>query len=250
MLFRSRIVRLTAIALSMLAAAACDRAPPRALVESKCLTLDRQHPASMSITAPADGIVVIGIEPRGIAILARSASSAASAATSPVDRLGLVTLVEPVRTGEVVQLRVESRDWPEIRGEVCVQADLLADRARTRAARAFAKAGQATFRREWSQAFDAYAEAAQGYAGLDLAPREAAAYHAMGELAHARLRREADAPVFAARARSALGEATPIEIGALLSLEARAALESRDVAEPSAAREVTRLISEIGRAHV
>jgi CHAT domain-containing protein len=241
-----RIVQLTACALLSLAAA-CERTPPRALGEQQCLTVDRRHPVSLSFTAPADGTVSIAIEPRGIAIVARAASAVASApAASPVDRLGPVRLVETVRAGETVQLRVESRDWPEIRGEVCVQADLLArsDRARTRAERAFAQAGEATLRRQWSRAFDAYAEAAEAYARLGLAPPAGAAYHAMGELAHARLGREADAPVFAARAREALGEATPIEVGALLSLEARAALESRDVAEPSAAREVARLISE------
>lgn len=241
-----RTVRLTGCALAMLAAAACDRSPPRVLVEGKCLTLDRRHPAVMSIAAPEDGTVSIGIEPHGIAILARAGSSPASAATSPVDRLGLVTLVEAVRAGEVVQLRVDSRDWPDIRGEVCIRADLLAGsaRTRTRADRAFAQAGAATLRREWSQAFDAYAEAARLYARIELAAREGAAYHAMGELAHARLSRETDAPAFAARARRALRGTTPIETGALLSLEARAALESRDVSEASAAREIARLVAE------
>jgi CHAT domain-containing protein/tetratricopeptide (TPR) repeat protein len=241
-----RIVRLAVCVLLSLAAA-CERTPPRALGEERCLTVDRQHPASLTFTAPADGTVSIGIEPRGIAIVARAASSAPSLpATSPVERLGMVRLVETVRAGEVVRLHVESRDWPGIRGEVCVQADLLAraDRTRTRAERAFAKGGEATLRRAWVQAFDGYAEAAQAYASLDLEPLAGAAYHAMGELAHARLGREAEAPVFAARARKALGEATPMEVGALLSLEARAALESRDVSRPSAAREVTRLISE------
>lgn len=146
-----RIVRLTACALVMLAAAACDRAPPRALVESRCLPLDRRQPVSMSIAAPADGTVRIGIEPRGIAIVVRAASSAASEpAASPLDRLGLVTLVEPARAGEAVQLRVESRDWPDIRGEICVDAQLIArsDTKRVRAERAFASAGAATFRSE------------------------------------------------------------------------------------------------------
>jgi CHAT domain-containing protein len=242
-----RIVPLTACALLALAAAACDRAP-RVVAERECVALDRGHPLSLSVSAPDSGTLRIGVEPRGIAIKASVLSSKRPVtAASPVDRLGLVTLVERVRTGDSVRLRVESRDWSGIRGEVCVSAHLLSrwDTARTRAERAFADAGAATQRREWQTAFDGYADAAEAYAKRGLAPLTAAAYHAMGELAYSRLSRESDALTFAARAAETVGAAgSRVERGALLALEARALLETRDLADPLAVREVRTFIAE------
>lgn len=229
-----RIARITSLSVLALATVGCDVPPPRSVVARHCVAIDGSQPLSLPIVAPANGSMRIGVEPHGIAVVASipATSGIVVHATSPVERLGLITLVAPVRVGDTLALRIESRDWREIRAKVCVDAELLhrSDVARTRAERAFAAAGEATHRRDWQTAFDGYEAAARLFDRLDLARLAGAARHAMGELAYQRLRRESEAIPLAKAALDAYGEtASDVTRGTLVALEARAAGEARDV---------------------
>ena len=142
-----RIARITSLSVLALATVGCDGPPPRSILAAQCMTVGGK-PVTVPIRTPAAGTLRIAIEPHGIAVVASitTASGLPARATSPVDRLGLITLLAPVRPGETLELRIESRDWREIRADACVTADLLPRAAaeRTRAERAFASGGLAT----------------------------------------------------------------------------------------------------------
>ncbi|MGH8287058.1 MAG: hypothetical protein ACRETT_15015, partial [Steroidobacteraceae bacterium] len=205
----------------------------------------------MPIRTPAAGTLRVAIEPHGIAVVASiaAASGLPARATSPVDRLGLITLLAPVRPDETVELRIESRDWHEIRADACVTADLLPRAAaeRTRAERAFASGGLATRAGDWQRAFDHYETAARAFARLGLSELSGAAYHAMAELAIARLDRESDASAYARAALGTYGSSASSAVrGTLEAIEARAAVYMRNVAEATELR-ATRMLIDAAR---
>ncbi|MGH8308653.1 MAG: hypothetical protein ACRETX_02530, partial [Steroidobacteraceae bacterium] len=246
-----RIARITILGLLAIAAGGCHTPPPRSIL-TQCVTVDGTQPATVPIPAPAAGTMRIAVEPRGIAVVAsiQTASGVPAPATSPVDRLGLIALVVPVRAGDTIALRIESRDSREIRADVCVGAELLhrSDVARTRAERAFAAAGHATHGRDWRRAFDDYEEAARSFEQIGLDRLAGAARHAMGELAYMRLHRERDALKLVTEAREAHGaDANAAIRGTLAALGARATVEVADVTVPAERKAAQGLIDDARR---
>ena len=74
-----------------------------------CLPVSGSAPASLTATAPADGL--LRASRRGRTDL-DSGPLDDERARSPIDRYGSITFVRRVRAGEAVTLKAESRDSP------------------------------------------------------------------------------------------------------------------------------------------
>ena len=215
---------------SFLASVACllsgcgaHEAPLR-VAGPQCLPLTGATPAHLNGIAPADGLMLMVAEPRGISI---TASLDGKRARSPVDRYGVVTFVRRSRSGDEVTLSVETRDSPEVFGEVCLSMALLpaSDAASIRAEEYFAAAGQSVEADQSQRAFDEYLDAARELDSFN-ALRAAQARHAMAELAY-KLTREDDAYWLARAALTGMGTSAPPRVrSALLALQARPLPES------------------------
>jgi CHAT domain-containing protein len=201
-----------------------------------CLPVSGATPASLSASAPADGLLRVTVRPDGVSILATLGTERAR---SPIDRYGSITFVRHVRAGEAVTLKTESRDSPEIVGEACLSMDLLppGDSASIRAEEAFAAGARSVAAGDASRALEQYLDAAREFEGFDRV-RAAEARHAMAEIAYVPLIREDDAFWLARAALADYGSKPPPGLmSGLLALEARALMElERFTAEDRRAR--------------
>ena len=184
--------------------------------------------STLSIESPGDGILNIRIEERGVSVVATLDGDPRSAAESPVERLGRIQLVASSRRGQSHTLTVKAEDSPDIVGEYCARADLIADsdKGHIAAAEAFASAGQATHRNDWADAFDHYLIAARQFAHLKSRRSTAMARHALAEIAYLRLDRKRDSYALAAEALADYGDkADSLRVAELASLQAKALLD-------------------------
>ena len=198
---------------------------PRTALAERCQPTSVAQPASVSFEAPRAAILRVRIEPRGISL---QASIGAERARSQVDRFGVITFVKATRAGETITVKAESRDSPDIVGTACVSIDELpaSDKARIRAERAFAAAGEHLQAGDPKRSFDDYLDAAREFDSFDPL-RAAEARHAMAEIAYGKIGREDDAYWLARMALSDFGSHISAGLrSALYSLQARTLLES------------------------
>jgi CHAT domain-containing protein len=207
---------------------ACSRHPQPDVVVlvKRCEAISGSQPFETELTAPRTGLLTFAVEQRGISstVTFRDGDTTTSA-DSPVERYGLITLARHAGADGRIVARVESRDSPDIVGEVCLSAKLIDDHARSaRAERAYAAAGVATRAREWDAAFSHYAAAARDFD--EKAPRRAAfARHAMGELAYRVFNANREAQLLVGYAVRDFGTSEDAGLrSSLLSLEAKALL--------------------------
>jgi CHAT domain-containing protein/tetratricopeptide (TPR) repeat protein len=202
-----------------------------------CFPIDASHDVSLNVTSPAAGMLRVEIEERGIstvsflrdgapgAVANGTPDGAGNASASPVDRLGTIVLTKTVAHSERTGITVHVEDSKDIRGDVCISADLIAptDAIRRQAETDFAAAGRATQGTDWVAAFDHYLSAARIFDYLGLHRSAAMARHAMAELAYLRFDRERDAYALASEALAGYGvSGEPVLLGALAELEAKA----------------------------
>ncbi|MBX5463429.1 MAG: CHAT domain-containing protein [Steroidobacteraceae bacterium] len=203
--------------------------PPRVVLAETCRAIDASRPVSLEIRAPEAGLLRVAVEQRGISVLATLTSEARAAAVTPIDRFGVISFAPHVSQDGRVTVHVQSRDAPDIAGAVCISAEALSGTSARRqlAERAFAAAGAAMNADSPTEAFERYRDAARAFDGIDR-KRTAEARHAMAEIAYSHLRRDQAAFVLAGWALADLGHAAfPGERGALVTLQARALLESQ-----------------------
>jgi tetratricopeptide (TPR) repeat protein len=218
---------------------AASAAPMRlqSVLPRGCFPIDASRDVSLSVTSPADGMLRVGIEERGIstvsflsdgaprAVANGMPDGAGNASASPIDRLGTIVLTKTVAHSEHTGITVHVEDSKDIRGDVCISADLIAptDTVRRQAETDFAAAGRATQGTDWVAAFDHYLSAARIFDYLGLHRSAAMARHAMAELAYLRFDRERDAYALASEALAGYGvSGEPVLLGALAELEAKA----------------------------
>ena len=227
---RPRAWHLLCLALLACVLSACGfHEAPRAVLAERCEPLRVSQPLVVTIEAPGQGPLRFMVEPRGVSVIA---SIDRVRARSQVDRFGVVTFVRQAHAGERIAIGVESRDSPQIVGEVCVSVAQLSgtDKARLRAERAFAAAGERLQAGDPKGSFDEYLAAARDFDDFDRV-RAAQARHAMAELAYGKISREADAYWLARIALADFGVAASAGVNAglrssLYSLQARTLLES------------------------
>ena len=224
--------------------------PVRTVIERRCLPADGSQEIRLTLTSPTKGLLHVGVEQRGISVAARLGDGLAEQeegwASAAVRRVGRISLARTVEPQANVPLQIVPRDSREVRGEVCVTAELVPDghRARVKAELAEAAAGRAVHEREWQRAFLSYGAAARRFDALGLRARAGAARHAMAELAYWRLQRAADGYALAVRASVDLpADVDALAHGALLHLRAMALLEIPGRGSPGTRHgEVARLL--------
>lgn len=209
----------------------------QSVLDRRCLPIDGSHEVSLSVTSPADGMLRVEIEERGISTVSflsdgapgvaagGTASATENASASPIDRLGTVVLTRNLRRSQHADVEVRVEDSRDIRGAVCISAELipLSSSVRVRAELDFAAAGRATRTNDWVTAFSRYLSAARGFDYLGLRRSAAMARHAMAELAYLRFDRKRDAYALASEALAGYdGSTDPVLLGALAELEAKA----------------------------
>ena len=197
----------------------------QSVLPRNCLPIDASHDVTLPLTSPADGTLLVEIEERGISTVSVLNDVAASASASPIERLGTVVLIANARRSARAVVKVHTEDSQDVRGDVCVSADLISpsDTIRQRAESEFAAAGRATHATDWDTAFERYLSAARGFDALGLPRSAAMARHAMAELAYRRFDRKRDAYALAGEALAGYDvSAEPVMLGALAELEAKA----------------------------
>ena len=121
--------RWLSVALCAALSCACEpalaaKARIQPVVARGCLVIDSSHAVAVNLTTPADGLLRVEVEERGISTVSflhdGAHATAASAAASPIDRLGTVVLVANVRRGTRAEVEVHVEDSRDIRGEVCI----------------------------------------------------------------------------------------------------------------------------------
>ena len=200
----------------------------QSVLPRNCQGIDATHEIGLHIVAPAAGMLRVEVEERGISTVSSLNDAAASASASPIARLGTVVLTANVRRSEPTKVEIHIDDSRDIRGEICVSADLVApsDSIRRQAELAFAAAGRATRSNDWVSAFSQYLSAARGFDHLGLRRSAAKARHAMAEVTYRRFDRKRDAYALASDASAGYGEwADPALRGELVALEAKALLD-------------------------
>lgn len=211
-----------------------------------CQPIDGSHDVEFDLVSPSDGTLTVGIDERGISTVSILNDVPGSTSSSPIDRSGSVTLAARVRGGEHSHVRIHVEDSPDIRGEVCVAADLIgtSDRRRARAAFAFANAGRATQERDYRNAFDDYLFAARAFDALGEPTAAAIARQAMAEIAYRRFDRKRDAYALASEALDEYGtSADPLTVGALAGLQAKSLMDMPGVEITVAAPEIRRWLA-------
>jgi CHAT domain-containing protein len=205
-----------------------------------CRAIDSSHATEVQLISPAEGMLRVEVQEHGIATFSflndGTPRAAASASASPVARLGTIVLTANVHRSQRMEVEVHAQDSHDIRGEVCISADLIAraDTALQKAELAFAAAGRATRATDWSTAFDRYQSAARTFDHLGLRRASAMARSAMAQLAYWRLDRHRDAYALASMALADYGKSVdPLLLGALAGLEAETLLDIPGV-EPTA----------------
>src|SRR5262249_54833536 len=104
------------------------------------------HESNPERASPPAGIPRLPSAGRAISVIATLDGDPESAAESPVERLGTIQLVAHTQRGQHHSITVRAQDSPDISGEYCLHADLLAaaEHNTVAAAKAFASAGRAT----------------------------------------------------------------------------------------------------------
>ena len=219
---------------------------PKPVLARQCLPIDSSHPVVLQLASPADGLLRVELQERGISTVSFLNDVTASAAASPIDRLGTVVLAAKVHRGERGKVDVRVDDSHDIHGAVCVSAELIPpeDIVRTQAELDFAAGGHATRTTEWATAFSRYLNAARGFDSVGLRFPAAEARHAMAELAYLRLDRKRDTYALAAQAWTDYGKsADPAVLGELAALQAKALLDMPGVEVSAIAPTVRRLLT-------
>jgi CHAT domain-containing protein len=206
--------------------------PPETVLTRQCVPVSGSSPFETQLVSARKGLLVVDVEQRGISTTVTMGETA----QSPIERYGLITLARNTGADEPVQVRVTSRDSPEISGEICVSAKVVHSRESTRAELAYSRAGIATHAREWDVAFSRYTSAAADFDRSD--PRRAAsARHAMGELAYRMFNLNRDARLLADQAQRGLRARDDAGLrSSLLSLKAKALLGTEGM-DPDVRRE-------------
>src|SRR5882724_11506606 len=174
----------------------------RPVLAQRCMQVSGHHESSVSILSPDEGTLRLRVEERGISVVVTLDEDPSSAAESPVERLGTIDLVTYTQRGQSHSITVQAQDSPDIVGEFCVQANLIAvsDHKRVLAETAFATAGRATHSHDWDAAFDEYLRAARHFDDLGARRSSGAARQAMAEIAYLRLGRTRDSYALASQA--------------------------------------------------
>jgi CHAT domain-containing protein len=224
-------------------------APPvrlQSVLPRQCLAIDGSHEIALALTSPTVGMLRVELEERGISTVSFLNDVRTNLAAAPIDRLGTVVLTADVNRSQRVTVGVRADDSREVRGEVCVSADLLPPSARVLqgAERAFAAAGRATRANDWDTAFAGYLSAARAFDELGLPQSAAMARHAMAEIAYRRLDRKRDAYALAGEAWNGYGSSEePVVLGVLAGLEAKALYDMPGVDPAAAAPTVRRWLA-------
>ena len=214
----------------------------RPILPRECQDINSAHPVLLELTTPADGLLRVLVEERGISTVSLlhdgtvrtarpTAAEPADASASPIERLGTVVLTRNVRRSEQDTVEVQAKDSHDITGQVCVSADLIApsDILRISAERDLDAAGRAIEATDWATAFSRYLSAARRFDALSLPQSAAMARHAMGELAYLQFDRKRDAYALASEAFADYGNSgAPVVRGALAELEAKAIFDMPD----------------------
>jgi len=222
---------------------------PQLVVAHHCLAIDSSHAVVLQLTSPDDGLLRVEVEEHGISTVSLLNDDLGSSSASPIDRLGTVVLSAKVRRSEHTKVAVRVDDSLDIRGEICVSAELLSPRdiLRTQAELDFSGGGRATQKTEWAAAFSRYLRAARTFDYLGLRFSAAKARHAMAELAYLRFDRKRDSYALAGEALAAYARsANPALLGELATLRAKALLDMPEEKIGAIAREVRRCLT-IGR---
>jgi hypothetical protein len=204
--------------LVLLTACRSDSKPLLPVLAERCVPVDGHHDSVTTVTSPEDGVLRLRIDERGVSLIATLDGDPKSAAESPVERLGAIELVFDTRSGQQHTVTVRAEDSPDIHGEYCVRADLIAadDSARQTAERGFAAAGRATHSHDWTAAFDEYLGAARKFDHLRDRRSSGGTRSAMAEIAYLRLDRKRDSYALAAEALANYdGAAEPYVLGGL-----------------------------------
>ena len=193
----------------------------------RCLHIAGQGEATLTLTTPQPGGLLVMLEEQGLSVSAHMDGSAE--ASSPVARIGAIALLSGTAASQTHTLHVRTEDDRDLAGEVCAVAEMLpaSNVARLRAARAFADAGQAVHSEDWATGLEHYLAAARRYDELGLQRRAAQARQAMAELAYRRFDRKRDSYALASMAIEDYGDGgDPIYRGALVALQAKALLDT------------------------
>jgi CHAT domain-containing protein len=188
--------------------------------------------STVSVLSPEDGFLRLRIEERGVSVIATLDGDTSSATESPVDRLGTILFVAHADRGQRHSITVQASDSPDVTGEICVRADLIADSdsKRVSAETAFATAGRATHRQDWNAAFEEYLNAARQFDRLGERRTSGAARQAMAEIAYLRLERQRDSYALASQALVDYGEgAQSFIVGALTGLQSKALFDMPEI---------------------
>ncbi len=186
------------------------------------------HASKVIVVSPGEGFLRLRVEERGVSIAASADADPGSTAESPVERLGTIQLVEYTRRGQPHSITVRAEDSPDITGEYCIRADLIAasDTEHLSAEQSYAAAGRATHSHDWNAAFDAYLGAARKFDALRMPQSSAASRQAMAEIAYLRFDNKRDSYALASQALADYGDdAEPFVMGALIALQSKALLD-------------------------
>jgi CHAT domain-containing protein len=218
-----------AVLFPMLLLAACGSTEAtRPVLIERCMQVSGTRDSTVSVVSPEAGTLSLRIEERGISVIATLDADKSSAAESPVERLGSIRLATPTKRGQLHSITVSAKDSPDISGEYCIRADLIADadRGRLSAENAFASAGRATRVADWDTAFAEYLHASREFDRLHARHSSAAARQAMAEIAYLRFDNKRDSYALASQALADYGgEAEPFVRGALIALQSKALLD-------------------------
>lgn len=213
--------------------AGCAReAVVQPVLQQQCVRLGGiRQTVTVPVSVRGSGLLHIAVRERGISAAGEIAGS--RQATSPIDRLGTITLVRDVRAPATVPVRVTSLDSHDIEGDVCISGALLtpSTSAEARAQALMAAADGWTAREEWQRAFDDYLAAARLFDTLGMGESAAGARHAMAELAYRYLQRRRDALALIATTFSDRTMDIPAIAGARLELMARILTDSSSPTE-------------------
>jgi len=213
---------------SLLTGCGSSERAPRPILAAQCMQIDGHHVSTLRVSSPGEGMLRVQVEERGVSVIASLGEDSSEAADSPVDRLGTIRLLASSHRGQSHLVTVRADDSPDIAGEYCIRADLIApsDSQRATAEGAFASAGRATHNHNWQEAFDQYLSAARQFDRLRDRGSAAEARQAMAEIAYLRFDNKRDSYALASQALADYGEtAQPFVVGALTALRSKALFE-------------------------
>ena len=213
---------------SLLLTACGSTEATRPVLTERCMQVSGARESTVGMVSPEAGMLRVGIEERGISVIATLDGDRASAAESPVERLGSIRMTTPTKRGQLHSITVRAKDSPDVTGEYCIRGDLIADadRSRLSAENAFASAGRATHAEDWDAASEDYLNASRQFDRLHARRSSARARQAMAEIAYLRFDNKRDSYALASQALADYGdEAEPFVRGALIVLQSKALLD-------------------------